>query len=1597
MRQLTHKRLTAWLLTLVMALSLLPAAALADEVDEDLSPPAPQEDYGYVRLVFSEGEQLDLHHGEYITECSPTAEVFGNASEDFITDGEYAALYYEGRLYHKAALDGVSINADAVLPAEDFALVPMGELAAQAPSSGAEPVALTVEGTNGGTNEGTTEGTTGGTTQETTEGTNEGTTEQQETLPPLVPPVMKAPLRAAAEPDKTYGMVVLNFPPLNNESRAIKLYNGQYITECDPDAHVWSGVPHAESDYLVWYLEGILFLNGNLQDVRINLRNAMRYPPKQSVLVCVVNDVVMSGYDVLLDLQDGPDVKLQIDTGKSLTLNLTKTAQSPGRGYAIYGREGAKLTVCGGGELNINTVGRNEGQYYAGGIVLSGGLTLEDDRGSPYVNIKVTGGTSGFNGDRAFGIDASSVKEKDDSTLKITIESGRDFDPENEGWTKPKNTIQKNYAISAGTMEVLGKASVEIVSKKNVVTDVLLGGGDGTALKVDTEGYFNIWNQGNIVRYPETDTYHTHHDHPYTNIQTGEDAKVELIRAEQGVSINSESTRIEYWATEGSDSWAIIAKEIVLGPDMYQGSCPYEAVSENGTEYYRGEFNYIWSPTGVATVKVSRGLIMDHEVPPGASSSVCFAKVIEPKHEDTHVVRKGDELKLTAPTGKGTFLCWYDALHPEGSGNGTSWTNTTQTFSNIQRDMVLVPVRDPMTTGPNLSPVSYTTEYDSDTGTTTRYAYQDMTFAKEDSISNGSGGYRVMLVPAQLPRYGENTYASKDLKGRPVMGLRNSRLYADAKPSGAYGTTLAWENIPEGSYRIAYDDDETGRCYFSKPFTFNPPVAPPYIAPGSGISDTNNHVPETVTLTVERNKHIEYRVWNSSTNKWSNLQTYTGPFPVDVSVSNDVRIEAYAGASILGIKSEAYYAVRPTGAPTVKYGDTVLSEDSVPRYFSGAIELTVEAPEGYEIWYREDQTPAEGSNSAEVIGTRVKNGKAIITDSGNSGKVYFKLAKTFTVNGRDYRKLSHNYAVVHLTKLIGLPTPEVTVTPKNGGAPLKPSGPNTYTIKEFVNVALAKSSVWPLNATMAYAYNSSTSPQNAVPYTVPFEVRGEKTISVFTRVPKAGGGYDYKRENYTFKVDPSVKKVLLVVRNATAYDSDGNVLPNTSTSGANVSIGARIRVVSNVPSGKIFKNWSANGIYDTPSDKFKEELFFTMPDRSNNYNMLILEAEFADQSEASITGDTKVLLTMGKTQYNGNDVIMQGTVGDSVDLFINQSEGVDYHALRTISYQWWEGESVGTVDNALPTWATFDKSKTYTVKVTITANKGTKFADYAGVQFGTYGSFLKMKDVTRSSGGKSLTFTATPLREMNLTLPTLHEGDSLSKVQESFNTQLSPMGYEVEQLTWESGTPAIAGSAGTNYRINTLKLKLKQNCPLRDNKVVIDGTYCFHKSDSNGSLVVLDGSKKITVIVKSKGVSVSGTVKSYGDTGENVTVQLIEAGHTEPSYEDTVPGNSAAYSFATVPAGTYTLKVMKKGHAPFTKEITVGDSNVTENVTIYLIGDVNKDGKIDANDMQRVYAHISGENKFSNLAQGDVNGDGKVDANDMQRIYAHISGENPLS
>lgn len=1423
-----------------------------------------------------------------------------------------------------------------------------------------------------------------------------------------------------------------------NSDQTIRLnsYSYQYITECKPGATVYTVEDqYKRKDFIttgpyVAYMYGSdLYLKGTLNGACINFDQVSG----STAVVYVQEDTTIGGNHCLLYNFQG-DVNLRIRPGKTLTLN----AQTPGEFRymgAIRANDGGDVSISGGGTLAINATGSEaavDPRDFLSGIRGSN-VTLENCtekgfEGSPTVNILMDNRQSGPEGDKVIGISAGKLTVKDDTQLRINV-YGRALNASSNSNTGEAyhtgNGGRSNRAISASSMELLNNASLTIFSYKNVISDICLGG-SGEVLKVDTSGYLNIRNDGNIERYAldgpgaNDAMLATYKDHPSSNIYCSDkDATVNLARAEGGVSIVSYSADIDKWyedyyedGQEDADNWAISCHgaDPQLGDGMHRGSLRIgESIKVAENSYFRnhGSIEYIWAPQGVATVQQSKGLIMRWETPEGSSSSVYFAKVLKPELNDIRVVRKGESIELTSTGTKGKFLCWYDAQNPEGSETGTDWTNPTQTFTNIQRDMVLVPVRDPMTTGPNLSTVGYSEQYDSDTSTYTRYAYQDLTFEKADSISSGTGEYQVMLVPAQLPTYGKNTYAVKDLKNSPVMGLRSSRLYADKNAAFSVSAlNNQFRNIPPGSYRIAYNDDATGRCFFSEPFTFNPPVAPPYIAPGSAVFEEKDSGTKTVTITVERNKHIEYRVWNSSTNKWTSLQRYTGPFPVDVSTSNDVRIEAYAGSSAFSIKSEAYYSVRPSGVPTVKYGDKEISTTAatVPTYnYLGAIELTVEAPEGCEVWYRENYSPSESD-----MGNKAENGKVVISGTGGSSKtIYFKLAKAFTVNGREYRKLSHSVSKVNLKELTAatLPAPEVTVTPRNGGEPLTPSG-NTYTITEFVNVALAKSSGWPLNATLGYAYHGDTAPQNAKPYTDhPFEVRGEQTVSVFALASNADGSIAHQRWLYQFKLDPSVKYVMLIVRNATAYDSNGKVLVTESNgvnASVNVQVGARIKVVPNVPSGKVFKNWDAEGIYDTPNDKFKKELFFTMPDRSSN--MLVLVPEFADQSEAYITGDTKVLLTMGPTpQYNGS-VMMKGTVGDSVDLFNGQySEGVDYHALRTISYQWWKGESVGTNDNALPTWETFDKSKTYTVKVTITAADSGKFSDAAGVQFGIYGKFLKMKDVTRSPGGKTLTFVATPLREMKLTLPTLYEGDSLSKVQESFNTQLSPMGYAVDAFTWGSGTPDTAGPAGTTYYINTLKLKLNQNRPLQDSKVIMDGTYCFYSTDSDGKLVVLNNSTQISLKVKPKGVTVSGTVKSYGDAGENVTVTLTKQGETNPAFTDTLTGAtgsapySQTYSFPTVPAGTYTLKVEKKGHAPWTEEITVDSAAIAKDVTVYLWGDVNKDGEINVTDIVALINHVNGTASLTGIDHCDLDSDGQINVTDVVILINHVNGSAPMS
>ena len=133
--------------------------------------------------------------------------------------------------------------------------------------------------------------------------------------------------------------------------------------------------------------------------------------------------------------------------------------------------------------------------------------------------------------------------------------------------------------------------------------------------------------------------------------------------------------------------------------------------------------------------------------------------------------------------------------------------------------------------------------------------------------------------------------------------------------------------------------------------------------------------------------------------------------------------------------------------------------------------------------------------------------------------------------------------------------------------------------------------------------------------------------------------------------------------------------------------------------------------------------------------------------------------------------------------------------------------------------------------------------------------------------------------------------------------------------------------------------------------------------DSVGADGYRGDAKSGTVTVEAAavtGVTVSGTVKSYGGASEVVTVTLTKQGETTPAFTDTLTGNSAAYKFENVSAGTYTLKVEKANHVAREYKVTVSGDAVQQDAKVCLRGDVNMDGAVDIGDHQTLFEHLQG-------------------------------------
>ena len=144
--------------------------------------------------------------------------------------------------------------------------------------------------------------------------------------------------------------------------------------------------------------------------------------------------------------------------------------------------------------------------------------------------------------------------------------------------------------------------------------------------------------------------------------------------------------------------------------------------------------------------------------------------------------------------------------------------------------------------------------------------------------------------------------------------------------------------------------------------------------------------------------------------------------------------------------------------------------------------------------------------------------------------------------------------------------------------------------------------------------------------------------------------------------------------------------------------------------------------------------------------------------------------------------------------------------------------------------------------------------------------------------------------------------------------------------------------------------------------------------------------------------SITGTLESSFIEDEKITIQLIKKGDAEPIYEYTSGENMTKYSFSDLLAGIYELRVMKKNHVTREYEIIINNSNITQDVKICLIGDINADGKVNNKDWNILYNHINETNKLTgySLQCADVNNDDKINIKDWNRLYEHINEVKPL-
>ena len=196
-----------------------------------------------------------------------------------------------------------------------------------------------------------------------------------------------------------------------------------------------------------------------------------------------------------------------------------------------------------------------------------------------------------------------------------------------------------------------------------------------------------------------------------------------------------------------------------------------------------------------------------------------------------------------------------------------------------------------------------------------------------------------------------------------------------------------------------------------------------------------------------------------------------------------------------------------------------------------------------------------------------------------------------------------------------------------------------------------------------------------------------------------------------------------------------------------------------------------------------------------------------------------------------------------------------------------------------------------------------------------------------------------------------------------------PGGVSVVSYTWYASATGeriqadMTFNAGRRYHVNVI-LQCEEGYYIADDEELdayVNGEKAYVSAQDGNRTTLTVG---YTVPVAS---GVRGQVTSFMNDGD-VTVSLFAGSSTTPKYTVSVPGGIkdssgkyiAEYEIPDVAAGTYTMTVSKSKHVTREYTVTVNNGKVTQNAEIWMLGDVNGDGRINTIDVAKANAHAKG-------------------------------------